>query len=499
MKTDRITQRTVEIIIGSITWLVVTSSIWGSFLIPNIMAVLIILMAVYWFYKSANYAISAIIGYRLIRRAERENWLEKAQELPEYEKVEHIIILPNYKEHEDKIRINLAHLSDQTLPAKKLHVVLAMEEREGESANDKAKKLTKEFADTFASITATFHPDVAGELKGKSSNEAWAGKCIKQKLIDTEKRNINYFTITTCDIDSLFDGQYFARLTYLFLTNPNRYRMFWQGFLTEYANLDRTILPIKLVSAISATIMMAFPLQENFFLPQSTYSLSLKMADDVGFWDTDIIPEDWHMYFKCFFAFKGDVKTEAVYLPIHGDAIEGNSFWDAIKNRYVQNRRHAWGVTDIPYIIKQWGRHPEIPIHKKGYLLLKTYESHFLWPTSWFLLTLGVNLPLIINPKLKETVLGYNFSTFAGQVLTVCLIFTLIFVILDLLARPPQIKHESFFRRILSFTQWLLMPIVTLFLSTLPGLDAHTRILFNKRIEYKVAEKMVGPKGDAHE
>lgn len=485
-------QRVIEIIIGLVTWLAITSPIWASFLIPKVMAYFIILMAVYWLYKSAKYAISAVFGFITIKRNEKMNWLSLAQKHPDFEKVSHIVIIPNYKELEEKIRINLKYLAAQTLSSSKIIVVLAMEEREGAAAKLKARHLIDEFGDTFGLITATFHPDLPGELKGKSSNEAWAGREIKMDLVDRKGVNINFLTITSCDVDSLFNPQYFAALTCLFLNDQNRYRKFWQGLLTEYANLDRTILPVRLVSAIDSVLRMALPFQEGFFLPYSTYSASLKMVDEVGFWDTDIIPEDWHMFFKCFFSLKGEVETMPIYLTNHGDSIEGSDFFDALKNRYVQNRRHAWGITDIPYIIMQWARHPEIPFFRRTLLVLRSYEAHFLWPTSWFLLFLGVNLPVVINPQLKETVLGYNFSIFARNILAVCLVMTFAFIILDLLSHPPQNKSDKIWVRIVSFLQWFLMPFITLFLATLPGLDAHTRIMLNRRIEYKVSEKKVG-------
>jgi hypothetical protein len=38
--------------------------------------------------------------------------------------------------------------------------------------------------------------------------------------------------------------------------------------------------------------------------------------------------------------------------------------------------------------------------------------------------------------------------------------------------------------------QWYLLPLVSFVLSSLPALDAHTRILIGKKITYKVTEKV---------
>ncbi|MBI3955623.1 hypothetical protein HY339_00005, partial [Candidatus Gottesmanbacteria bacterium] len=40
------------------------------------------------------------------------------------------------------------------------------------------------------------------------------------------------------------------------------------------------------------------------------------------------------------------------------------------------------------------------------------------------------------------------------------------------------------------YLQWLTLPIVSFFLAALPGLDAHTRLMLGKRLEYRVTEKV---------
>ncbi|OGB79348.1 hypothetical protein A2296_03250 [candidate division CPR3 bacterium RIFOXYB2_FULL_35_8] len=117
-----------------------------------------------------------------------------------------------------------------------------------------------------------------------------------------------------------------------------------------------------------------------------------------------------------------------------------------------------------------------------------------MWPTSWFLLTLGINLPTIINPALKETVLGYNFSRISGTILGLSFFFTIFFIVLDRMARPRETQNETFKDKILSLLQWVLMPIISLFATALPGLDAHTRLMMNKKIEYIVAPKGISKK-----
>ena len=69
--------------------------------------------------------------------------------------------------------------------------------------------------------------------------------------------------------------------------------------------------------------------------------------------------------------------------------------------------------------------------------------------------------------------------------------FTLSYIVLDRMMSPIKLKDKNFFQKIFTFLKWLLMPIITLFVSALPGVDAHTRLMLNRKIEYVVAPKKV--------
>jgi len=58
-----------------------------------------------------------------------------------------------------------------------------------------------------------------------------------------------------------------------------------------------------------------------------------------------------------------------------------------------------------------------------------------------------------------------------------------------------QIKRERpkdypLWRALLTPLEFILMPVATFFFTTLPGLDAHTRLMLGKYLEYKVTEKV---------
>ena len=53
----------------------------------------------------------------------------------------------------------------------------------------------------------------------------------------------------------------------------------------------------------------------------------------------------------------------------------------------------------------------------------------------------------------------------------------------------PRTKDLSTARRVSSYGQWFLMPVMGFVFAALPALDAQTRMMIKKPIDYKVVEK----------
>jgi hypothetical protein len=223
---------------------------------------------------------------------------------------------------------------------------------------------------------------------------------------------------------------------------------------------------------------------------QSNYSLSFNLLKDTGYWHTDIIPEDWHLFMQTFFSTQGEVEVDSLFLPTYIDAPEGNTWLGALNNRYQQCKRHAWGASDIPYVVKESIRHGEISLSKRFGRIYKMFETHIFWSTNWFILTLGALLPLVLNPAFARTSLGYNLPKIAEGMLRITLIALVIMIVFDLLMRPDYAKPKSVWQTIKEFVQWVTLPIVSLPMAVLPGLHAQTMLLFGKRLEYRTTEKV---------
>lgn len=482
------TQRLLEISIPLTSWIIITMPLWLSFWHPALVAYFIITFDVYWFYKSVtlvNYALRSFITYTAHAAV---NWRAQAESFPHFNDVWHMIVIPEYREPVHILKRTLENLANQDFPTKRMIIVLATETKDPAAVATGAL-LQKEFGKTFGHFLVTQHTLAPGEIAGKSSNMAWAAK---QADIYIKKHRISdeWLTITSCDADALPHPKYFSALAFQFLTDTNRFDHLYQGSIMFYSNIWRIPLPNRFLNTLNSMWNLAFLSQESKLINFSTYSLAYRTAREVGFWAVDVIPEDYHMFFSVFFTRGEKVSVRPIFLPILVDAAESHGFVNTFVNQYEQAKRWAWGVSDIPYVIRQSFLHPEIKLSERVRRVSSLLEHHILWPTNWFILTIGSTVPPLINPVFGRTVLGHNLAQISSGILTLSTIFLLIVFIIDWRIKPPPPKAYPKWKLPLLYLQWLTLPIISFFLSALPGLDAHTRLMLGKRLEYRVTEKI---------
>lgn len=485
------TKRILEILPGTVSWFLILFPVWGSFLVPELVAYYIIAFSVYWFYRSMTTAALAVLGYFKLKSFQIYDWMGDVKQFPNYKEIEHIVVIPTYKEPLSTLERTLTHLCAQTYPTKNLHIMLSFEDREGKPAREKAKILQKKYGKIFGNLWATYHPDLPGEVKGKSSNTSWGAKEAKRKLIDEGGREITKVTITSEDADALLHPSYFACLTYHYLDNPNRFHRIWQGVLLFYNNIWRVPAPVRVFSSIASVMQLYVVTRKDRLINFSTYSASLAMIDEIGYWDTDVIPEDWRLFFKAFFHLEGRVTVEPLFLPINADAAEAEGVMNTFRNQYEQVKRWAWGVSDTPYIVSKWIMSENVPFWDKTVRVLRVLEDHFLWPVNWFAITVGALLPPLLNENFARTIIGKTLPQVTSGILTLCLLALLVIIVLNFRMRPKRDgKRIPVLSSLWELLEFVMMPVIGFFFSALPGVDAHTRLMLGKYIEYRVTEKV---------
>lgn len=486
------TQRGLEILPGFVSWSLILFPFWGSLIIPTIVSYYVIAFAVYWLYRSLTMSVLAVIAHLKIKAASKFDWVGdlNASFGKKWQDIHHIIIIPTYKEPVETLERTIDALLAQTFPVKNIHIMVSFEEREGQDAIDKAGQLEKKYSKLFGHIWTTYHPDIEGEVKGKSANTCWGAKIAKKKLVDEAGIAIENITITSEDADAMFHQNYFAAMTYSFLETDKPFNAIWQGAVVFYNNIWRVPAPVRVLASMFSVIQMHILMRSDRLINFSTYTTSLKHVHDIGYWDTDVIPEDYRLFFKSYFAKKGDFEVIPIFLPIYSDAAESTNWWNTFKNQYEQLKRWAWGVSDDSYIIKQYIMAKDIPFLDKTVRVSKTIEDHFLWPVNWFAITISAFLPPLLNEQFNRTILGKTLPQVTSTLLTLSLISMIVIFVIDALNRPPRPNARNPLSYILQPLEFFLLPVVGFFFSALPGIDAHTRLMLGKYIEYKVTEKV---------
>jgi cellulose synthase/poly-beta-1,6-N-acetylglucosamine synthase-like glycosyltransferase len=483
--------RALEILPGFVSWNLILLPYWGIFVFPVFVAYFILFFNIYWFYQSLQIAITSIISHTRIQAAKIYDWMGDVRGFPDWQKVRHVVIIPTYKEPMHILERTFDSLAAQEFPTKQIIPVLAMEAKEPrEERNAKWQILNDKYKNVFGHMFMTVHELQTGEVTGKASNERFAAIWVKENFIVPSKQNIDYFTITSCDADHKFHPKHFACLTYKFLDDPNRYKKFWQPALMFYNN----IWEIPAITRVPNTLMTIWNLsllpRKDKLLNTANYSLSFKLLDRAGYWDADKIPEDWGIFYKAFYKTGGGIEVEPIYLPLLADAAQSTSFWKTLAAQYQQIQRWAWGVSDDPWIIKSYFLADDIPFWDKTTRLMQVIWAHFLWPVNWFLITVGLTLPTLLNPAFGRTALGYTVPKLSSFILTISLSFLVVMIVIDNMHKPKRPNKVSLFRVILTPFEFILMPIAGFFFSALPGLDAHTRLMLGKYIQYRVTEKV---------
>lgn len=485
----RFFQRLMEIAVPMSSWFLITLPLWLSPFHPALVAYFIIAFDLYFFSKSMSTAYACVLSYKEILYHSHIKYFKKVKNQRDSNLLKHFIIIPNYKEHLHKLEETINELIKTDYPIKdSLYLILAFEKREKE-AFDKSQIIYKKYQKYFKDILSYYHPLIEGEEPGKASNQTFAAKIVdnyvKEKNFD--RKNV---LITICDADSKLPKNYFSYLSFEYLRDKERLFHFYWAPVLLYNNFWQLPFFVRMQATLSSILRLAFLSQKENLIQVSTYSTNLWLLKKINFWDIDIIPEDWHVFFQAFFTFGEKVKTVPLFTIVNGDAVFSGGTMKTLANRYEQEKRWAWGVTDVGYVLKKFFLTPHIGTWQKLKKIIFIAETHLFWPTSFFILTISASIPPLINPSFRRTVLGLLLPKLSALILTLSSVMLILYIYLDIKLRQKVNMKTSVSSLPLLIVQWYLLPVVSFFFSSLPALDAHTRILLGKKLKYKVTEKV---------
>jgi hypothetical protein len=496
---DRRLYRLLELQPGVLSWGTLLAVVVASYWFPVAASIFIIGFDIYWLIKTVFLSLHMSHTYRTMRAQQRIDWMHRLEEsqptspaLPgiSYQDIRHLVILPMATEPYEVVRESFQGLVKTTWPLKSMIVVLAIEERVGESARHIAQKIREEFETQFLRFIISEHPDnIAGELRGKGSNESWAGRkalnVIDELGIAHERVIVSVF-----DVDTVAPHDFFACLTWHYLTAEKPLRSSYQP-IPIFSNNIWHAPAFARVFAFSTTfwqmIQQARPEQLVTF---SSQSISLTALVDVNFWQVNVVSEDSQIFWKCLLRYDGDWRTVPLNYPVYMDANVAPTFWGTLVNQYKQIRRWHYGVENNPYFIFGFIRNPRIPWRTKWHHAFTMIEKTHSSATNALIIFLLGWLPVTIGTgHFGSTVLSYNLPQITKVIMSLAMVGLISSAVISLVLLPPRPPNFGRFRFVWMVLQWLLFPVNFILFGSIPALDAQTRLMLGKYMGFWVTPK----------
>ncbi|MFA6047594.1 MAG: glycosyltransferase family 2 protein [Parcubacteria group bacterium] len=548
---ERRMQRMLEIIPGSLTWLTLIGMFLLSFLVPIWVAYFIIAFDIYWILRTIFIAYYSVQGFRKLKEGKKINWWERCQNIREPKKyadslhlrykefkeaiaageitdrkeikllkeearrqkkyikevnkledikdqimdwreIIHVVMLPTANEPADVIEPSIQAIADANFPNQQFIILLATEEREPEEQRlQKVNYLKNKFDGVFRDFIVTAHRVTDVEMKAKGSNATYAAKelvaYLSERKIDFKKVIFSNF-----DCDSVAHPQYFAALTYEYITDPKRLQRSYQPLPMYHNNLWDTNAFVRVIVTGSSFWHIFQSTRGEGMVTFSSHSEPFDTLCKVDFWPVNMISEDSVIFWKCYAYFNGDYRVKPVYLPISLDAVLAETYWKTIKNQYKQKRRWAYGIENFPVITRAIIPNKKMKFTKKFKAIFEMLEGHHSWATSSIILAILGWLPLIIGGEVfNQSVLAHNLPFITRYLMTIAMFGLIVSMSLSFLLMPPRPAKYSKWRNLYMLLQWVLVPIIAPFLGSMPAIESQTRIMLGKYFgEFWVTEKM---------
>lgn len=525
-------ERFLEIIPGTLSLIVIFTPIVLSLWWPAALAVFIILFLFFWLTKTMMMGGHLISAHFYMNYEKHVNWNDRVDSLNNLDQLEkdllnrlnkrlgfierstirdelvvladlkknskkiikpndifHVVIYPTYKEPFEVLKKSISTIADSDYPNDQIILLLATEERAGESAQVIARKLEAEFRGVFHEFIVTVHPDgLPGELKGKGANAHFAGLKLKE-YCDHNKIDYERVIVSIFDSDTRPSHNYFSALTYKYLLHPDRTQHSFQPIPLYNNNIWQVPFIVRIVAFGSSFWQLIESTRPYRLINFSSQSLSLKTLVKIDFWDEKIVSEDSRTYYRIFFKQKGDHPVIPLFTPVYMDAVYDDNLWQTLKNQYLQKRRWAWGVEHFPYLVMESIKHKNVPFFKKWGLVARLLESQVSWATASLIIALGLWWPFLLNPYFRTTILAFSLPYLAQRLLSITWLGLIISGWASVVLLPYRPPRFSRFKTVLVFLSWVFVPISAIIFGAIPALDAQLHLLTGKYLGFWVTPK----------
>ncbi|MDD4995361.1 MAG: hypothetical protein PHW53_02775 [Patescibacteria group bacterium] len=488
---EKIEKKLLEMFPGALVWLTLILGLIFSFTRPLWVIYFIILFDLFWVLRLLYFIFYLLTSWRRYRRDIKIDWVSRLGNKESWDKYYHFIFLPTYEEPLEVLENTFSALCEVNYPLDRFVVILGGEARERENFLARARIIQEKYAARFHKMIITVHALADDEVPGKGSNLNCMGREVK-KFIDDSGLAYENIIVSSFDVDTVTHPQYFACLTYLYMTTPAPTRSSFQP-VALFGNNIWEARSIVRVSSFGTTFWLLGELaRPDRLWTFASHSMSFKMLVDVGFWQKDIVTEDSRIFLQGLTQYHGDYRVVPIFLPVSMDAVSGASFWEALANLYKQQRRWAWGVEHLPYLFMKFRRDRLMPLRTKIKFLWNHIEGMYTWAVAPILIFVLGYLPLIVGREQAATSALFQNAPYTLETLMrIATIGVFVSAILSLVLLPPRPKFYPRHRYLIMILQWVLLPITITLFGSLPAIDAQTRLMLGGRFRlgFNVTQK----------
>lgn len=535
-------ERFFGILPGLLSWTILVSMVVLSFMNPVWAAVCIVAINMFWLFRMLYMTIFLLSAYMVLAVEKETDWVERAhlleqgaagleafkikrQELrrhsgirkrinyrnqerelrqlveqkisvPPIDSIYHVVIVAAAKEGREILEPGIIGMTRSQFPAARIVPIIAVEARSGPNQENMARALQEKYKQNFYDFLVTSHPDgVPGEERVKGANVTYAAKQAAEFF---EKKGIPFENIiVSCfDADTIPGANYFAALTYHFMRNPKRTRSSFQPIPVYHNNILEAPAFVRILETGSSFFQLIEATNPEKLVTFSSHSMSFKALVEIGYWPVDMISDDSAIFWKAFIYYGGDYQVVPMYVTLSMDAVVAENFWKTVQNVYKQKRRWAWGVENFPIVARAFMKEKRISLWQKSRYILKLMEMHLSWATLGFLVTFIGWLPAIFaGREFSDSVLYYNSPRIAELIFNLASATFLVTIYVSQRLLPRHKRRIPILKRVVYALEWLLIPLVFTFLSSLPSLDAQTRLARGKMLHFWVTDKKRKSKG----
>lgn len=527
---ERRLERFFEILPGLTSWSVLIGMVALSYFQPVIAALAMVLFNFYWLLRLFYLTIFLMMAYLRLSLEERTNWSERIAQIdalrksksfsnpssqgwkkfvsnwifrkeikkltasqilpPAADDIYHLVIVPAFKESYEVLEPGVASYAQGSFSAKKILMVFAIEDRASAEVKKAAEDLKKKYRDVFFDFLIAVHPQgLEGEACVKGANATYAAK-ISQKFLEEKKIPVENVIVSCFDADTVVSANYFACLTYYFMVCPNRERASFQPIPVYHNNIWAVPGFARILEMGASFFQLTEATHPDRLVTFSSHSMSFKALVEVNYWPVDMVSDDSAIFWKAFIHYQGDYRAVPMYVTLSMDVVDAGGWWQTCVNVYKQKRRWAWGVENFPIVMRGFLRASKISWFERIRHSFKLFEGHIAWATWPFILGVMGWLPTFFSGQdFSDSVVYYTVPRISSVIFNLASLSLGITIILSLSLLPrTQVKY-SFLRRCLHALEWLLIPVVAIFFSAMPALDAQTRLMLGKYMEFWVTDK----------